>query len=106
MKINQCKAGSKVDELIAEVVSMDEPRNIMTKYGKKARLVDAVIKDETGRISLTLWNDDIDQIGIGDSVKITNGWCSEFRNVETVSAGKFGKIIRLSQDKLGGEGDG
>ena len=88
--------------MIAEVITMDEPRDVVTKFGKKMRVANAMIKDDTGKMTLTLWNEDIDTIRQGDTIKITNGWCSEFRDIITISAGKFGKITKSSQTGLEG----
>ena len=62
------------------------------KFGKKGRVCNAKGKDETGTITLTLWNDDIDKINVGDAVKIENGWVSEWQGDLQLSTGKFGKI--------------
>jgi ssDNA-binding replication factor A large subunit len=100
MKINELKVG-KVDELTAEVVSIDSAKEITTKFGKNAKVAKAVIKDETGRFDLSLWNEEIKNIAIGDKIKITNGWVSEYNGVMSVSAGKYGKMFILNQTGLG-----
>lgn len=41
--------------MIAEVITMDEPRDVVTKFGKKMRVANAMIKDDTGKMTLTLW---------------------------------------------------
>ena len=62
------------------------------KFGSKGKLCNCVIKDESGEIKLTLWNDDCDKIKIGDKVKIINGYCNEFQGEKQITAGKFGKL--------------
>jgi replication factor A1 len=55
-------------------------------------VANATLKDETGSITLTLWNEQISQIKVGDKVKIENGYAKSFRNVLQLSTGKYGKI--------------
>ncbi len=62
------------------------------KFGKKGRVCNAKGKDATGAITLTLWNEDIDKVNVGDSIKIENGWVSEWQGELQLSTGKFGKI--------------
>lgn len=83
-------------DLVLEVVDKDEPR-MFEKFGKQGQVCNAKVKDETGEISLTLWNDDIDRINVGDKIHLQNGWCSEFRGEKQLSAGKFGKIEVIEQ---------
>jgi replication factor A1 len=53
-------------------------------------------KDDTGEISVSLWNEQIEQVNEGSKIKITDGWCSEFRNEKQVSTGRKGKLEVLS----------
>jgi replication factor A1 len=52
----------------------------------------AVIADETGTVKLTLWNEQIDQVNVGNTVKIENGYVSSFRGEIQLNIGKFGKL--------------
>jgi replication factor A1 len=55
-------------------------------------VANATLKDETGKITLTLWNEQISQVKVGDKIKIENGYAKSFRNVLQLSTGKYGKI--------------
>ena len=77
--------------LEAKVISKEEVRTF-AKFGKEGRVCNATIADSTGEVDLTLWNDDIDKIKVGDTIKLENGWCSEFKNQKQVSSGKYGKL--------------
>jgi replication factor A1 len=80
----------KVD-ITASVISKDEPRTF-DKFGKAGQVCNARVKDESGEITLTLWNDQVGQVNVGDTVKITNGYVDEFRGNLQVSTGKFGAM--------------
>ncbi len=92
MKISQLSAGTGSVNVEAEVTALESPREVVSKFGKKLRVANATIRDESGEITLTLWNDDIDKVAIGDKIKIENGFCSEFKGNVQLSAGKYGKI--------------
>lgn len=78
-------------EITATVLEKAEVRTF-EKFGKTGRVCNAVLQDDTGKISLTLWNDDVDKINAGDTVKITNGWASEYQGELQLSTGKFGAL--------------
>ncbi len=83
---NQGKVDVKV-----EVVSK-EPIRSFSKFGKEGRVCNAVVKDDSGQMKLTLWNDEVDMINVGDIVQITNGYVKEWQGELQLSAGRFGKM--------------
>ena len=48
-------------------------------------------------MTLSLWNDDIEKVNIGDKVQIADGWVTEFKQQPQISAGKNGKIIVMGK---------
>lgn len=78
-------------EITAEVVSVAAPREF-NKFGKEGKVANATIKDKTGEMTLTLWNEQVDMVKKGDTVKITNGWVGEWQGEKQLSTGKFGKL--------------
>lgn len=95
MKISELKAGTGNASIEADIVSMEEPREVMGKYGKRLRVASATLKDDSGEIVLSLWNDDADKYAQGDKVKITDGWVSEYKGQLRISAGRNGKIEKV-----------
>ncbi|MBU0459891.1 MAG: hypothetical protein KKH52_03365 [Nanoarchaeota archaeon] len=91
MEIKDIQARQGNIDVVFTIVSKDEPRTF-DKFGKEGRVCNAKGKDESGEITLTLWNEQIDQVNIGDKVHIENGWCSEYRDERQLSTGKFGKL--------------
>ncbi|MBS3166346.1 hypothetical protein J4444_04445 [Candidatus Woesearchaeota archaeon] len=91
MKIKDVQANQGNIDLTVSVVSKEEPRTF-EKFGKKGRVCSVKIKDESGELKLTLWNDDIDTVNVGDTLHLDKGWCSEFKGEKQLSTGKFGKI--------------
>ena len=91
MEIKDVKANQGNIDLVLEVVRKEDERSF-EKFGKKGRVCNAVVKDQSGQGKLTLWNDDIDKVKIGDKVKVTNGYVSEFNGTKQLTSGKYGKL--------------
>lgn len=91
MKISDLKPNQGNVDITAEVVDKEEPRTF-EKFGKAGRVCNLKIKDESGEVKLTLWNEDIDKVNEGDTIHLQNGWCSEYKSEKQLSTGKFGKV--------------
>ncbi len=91
MKISELMPGSGNVDLEAEVVGVEKPREI-NKNGRSLRVANATLRDDSGTISLVLWNDQIDKISEGAKVKITNGYVNTWQDKLQLTLGKFGKM--------------
>jgi replication factor A1 len=91
MKIKELKPRMGNVEAEVEVVSVGEVREF-EKYGKQGRVATAVVKDATGEIEMSLWNEQIDEVKPGCKVKITNGYISEWQSKSQLTTGKFGTM--------------
>jgi len=78
-------------DITAEVVEIGEVREF-NKFGKPGRVATAKIKDETGEINLSLWNDDIDKVKVGDTVQIKNGFVNEWQGTPQLTTGRMGSL--------------
>ncbi len=94
MKISELKPGTGKAEIEAEVVSIETPREI-NKMGRTLRVANAEIKDDSGSISLVLWNDQIEKVSTGMKIKIENGYVNEWQNKPQLTLGKFGTLTPL-----------
>ena len=91
MKIKELKPGQGNVDLTAEIVGIEPPRTI-NKMGKELRVASATLKDDSGTITLTLWNEAIDQVQEGQTVHLTNAYVNTFQDKLQVTLGKFGKL--------------
>ena len=83
---------SRID-VEAKVIEKSDTREVRSRYSNQTyRVADAIIKDETGTIKLTLWNEQIDQVNVDDTVKIENGYIKSFRGEIQLNAGRYGKL--------------
>ena len=96
LKIADLRPGQGRVNIEVEVVSVGEVRTFQ-KYGRSGRVATAVVKDESGdEINLSLWNEDIDMVSPGSKLKIENGYVSEFQGEKQLTAGKYGKLVVLT----------
>jgi len=91
MKISELQIGKGNVDVSGSIKEISEPRTF-DKYGRQLKVATAVLFDESGEIKLTLWNQDIDRVKVGDSVKITNGYVNEFQGEKQLTTGKLGKL--------------
>lgn len=70
------------------------------KFGRQLIVADSILKDDSGAVKLTLWNDDVSKYKIGDKIKITNGYVGEFQGEKQLTAGKFGKIEKIGEGEV------
>jgi replication factor A1 len=95
MKIEELnRAGLKSINVTGEIVDMTEPRTVTLKTGQQSRVADAVLRDETGEVDLTLWDTQIDSFKVGDRVTIQNGYTTEFRGKTKLNVGRYGTILK------------
>lgn len=93
MKIKELQTNQPFEQLTVEVVSKGEPRPFSSARGTGS-LCKLAVRDDSGEVSLTLWNDQIKLFEEGDVLVIQNGWCSEFRGEKQISTGKKGTIVK------------
>lgn len=91
MKISELKSGQGKVDIEVSVKSKADVRTF-NKYGKDLKVCNAVVTDGSADITLSLWNDDCDKVNAGDTVKIINGYVSEFNGTKQLTSGKFGKL--------------
>lgn len=91
MNIQEVQAGMGKIDLEVEVVSVQEPRTF-DKFGRQGKVANAKVKDASGEIIMSLWNEQADLVKPGMKIKIINGYCSEYKGEKQLSTGKFGKL--------------
>lgn len=92
MKTSEIQGRGAVDELVVKVTHKDDVRDVREGTLK---VCDLTCEDDAGKVTVTLWNEDIEKFNVGDTLKITKGWANEFQGKISVSAGKFGTIEKV-----------
>jgi len=105
MKISEIKNNEGSINIEADVVEVGEIREI-NKYGKNLKVANAIIMDSSGKVKLTLWNEEISKVKKGDRIKITNGYAKAFQDELQLTLGKFGKLEVVGKAQESGSEDG
>ena len=67
MKINELRDGMRKVNIEATVIEKSDARQVRSRWNNQTYIVaDATIEDETGTITLTLWNEQVEQVNVGD----------------------------------------
>ena len=92
-KVGDLTPQSKAVNVTAKVVSKTEIREIpMGRDGSAHKVSDALVGDETGVVYLTLWDDNIEKVNEGDTVRVENGYVTLFKGNIRLNIGKYGKL--------------
>ncbi len=91
MKISELKQGMNGISIEAKVIDISEPREVQTRFGKK-NVADATLEDDSGQVSLTLWEDNIKSISIGDTVNVSGAYTTSFKQKLQLNVPRSGKI--------------
>lgn len=92
LRIKDLRTGMKKVSLKAEVLQIARPTVVVTRYGNCASVANALLSDDTGKIKLCLWNEQIASISVGDTVQIENARISTFRGERQLRVGKNGVL--------------
>ncbi|MHA2187111.1 MAG: OB-fold nucleic acid binding domain-containing protein, partial [Candidatus Thorarchaeota archaeon] len=91
--IAELQEGMKGIVTKGRVQEISDTRNVTSKEGKPQQVVNAVLADETGSVTLVLWNDMIRQVQESEDVIIENGYVSSFKGNLQLNVARRGQII-------------
>ncbi len=97
-KVDELTPSTKQVNLLVKVLSMGDRKTIDSKYGGSRDLVEAVVGDETAVVTMTLWDDQIDQVAEDDVLEIDNGYVSLVRGHMRLNVGKYGSFKTSEED--------
>jgi replication factor A1 len=91
-RIEDLKVGMKRINLKAKVLELPEPKMVYTRYGTTAFVSNALVKDETGSIRMSLWNQQIRSVSEGDEINIKNCRVTWFSGEKQLNLGRSGSL--------------
>jgi replication factor A1 len=91
-KIGDLKVGMKKVSLKAEVLEIPKSKIVYTRYGTTACISNALIRDETGSMKMSLWNQQIDTVHKGDVIDVKNGTVAWFSGERQLRLGRSGSL--------------
>lgn len=95
MKISELNIGQGNVIVEGTIKEIGETRTF-NKFGRDLSVANAILKDDSGSIKLSLWNNDVKRFKDGDIIKISNGYVNEFQGEKQLTSGKFGSIEKIS----------
>ncbi|MBU2617191.1 MAG: single-stranded DNA-binding protein [Euryarchaeota archaeon] len=99
LKVKDMGVNSKNVNTLVKVLEIGELRDISTRFGDK-KVSEVKVGDETGCILMSLWDDQIGKVGVGNVISIENGYISLVRNSMRLNIGKYGKML-ISDEEIG-----
>ena len=97
VKIGDLREGMKKINVIAEVLQTTEPSKVHTQFRDNALVSNAVIGDETGKVMLCLWDQQVNSVSMGDHIEVRNVHVASFKGEKQLRLGKNGTITRLEK---------
>lgn len=91
MNISEIKSGMSNVTVEGKIIDISERREVQTKYGRRS-VADAILEDKSGQISISLWEDQIDSVSVGDKIVVSGAYVTEFRDKIQLSVPRSGKI--------------
>jgi len=93
VKIKDFNPKLKRINVIFKVISVDAAKNVRSKKDRIAhRISEALVGDETGVVLMTLWDESVDKIKDGKTLKLMNGYLTLFKGTIRLNIGKYGSI--------------
>ncbi len=94
MKVTELQAKQGDVNVIVEVIEIGPIREFQ-KFGNPGRVANAKVKDDSGEIMLTLWNEQIDAVKAGDKINIIDGYVNEWQGEKQITTGRKGKLEKV-----------
>lgn len=95
MRIADLRDGMRRVDVEGEITEIGESRTVNLRTGGEATVADCILRDDSGEIQTSLWDDQISQVSNGSKVRITNGYAASFRGELRLIIGKYGKLEAL-----------
>jgi len=78
-----------------KVSNISKSKQIITGAGVDHEIVELEVQDETGSITVVLWDDKIIPIKVGDTLQIKSGFVTSFKGVWRINVGKYGNAVKI-----------
>jgi len=81
-----------------KVMETGEEREVTSRgNGETHRVADAVVGDSTAVVSVPLWDSNIDEVEIGNTYTLKNGYTGLFRGNLRLNIGKYGELSEADE---------
>ena len=92
MQISELRDGMRNVSVEGQITKVGEPRTVKLRTGGETEVSEATLTDESGSITLTLWDSQIEKVKKGGHVSVNNGYTNSFRGSVRLNVGRFGSL--------------
>lgn len=93
MKIANLTMSSRGVNVVAKAVSKSAERSVTSQWDQSEhRICEATVADESGAITLVLWDDNVDKVNEGDVIEVQNGYVKVFKGSMQLNVGRYGTL--------------
>jgi ssDNA-binding replication factor A large subunit len=91
--IDSLKDGMRHVTVEGTIVEKSTTRTVRSRKGEPLSVSHAAMNDESGTITLVLWNEQIQWVTVDDRVRVENGYVKSYRGTLQLNVGKRGRLI-------------
>ena len=96
--ISELSPSSQNVNVYFRIMDISESQDVRVKAtGRLHKVTDAIVGDSSGIILLTIWDEWIDEIRIGDSYLLEGGYVSVFEGSLRLNIGRKGELIKIEK---------
>ena len=97
IKMENLHAGMKKINVFAEVLETAEPSKVHTQFRDNALVSNAWIGDDTGKVMLCLWDQQVNAVSVGNYIEVKNAHVATFKGEKQIRLGRNGTITILEK---------
>ncbi len=101
VQIQNLRSGMKKVNLDATVLETPKPKQVHTQFGNLVMMANTYVEDETGKIKLCLWDQQIGSVREGDVVQLRNASVATFKGEKQLRLGKNGTLAVIRKAPAG-----
>ena len=87
-------------EIKAKITEIPPALHVHTRFGTTASVSNIKIADETGSIRLSLWNNQIDKVHVGDEIELKNCYVFRYRGEPQLRIGRKGTLSIINNENV------
>ena len=100
LRIDVLKPGMDGVNLRVQILQLEPPREITTKFGRFHRLMSGLVEDASSQMSITFWDKHVEvskDLKPGDLIEVRNCFISSFRGVRRINVGRDSEIRKIKE---------
>ena len=101
MKLKDLRPGYENVNLEVKILRLDNPKEITTSYDVTHIIVEGEVEDDSRKMNLTVWNENIkkfEKVDLGDIVELRNCFITSFKGVLSINVGRSSEVQSIEKD--------